>query len=136
MRACQADPTPAGVREAAIFVVLYVGGARHSELAGLDIGDWTPEPPALRVCHRKSHKERLVPLMGSAAALEDWWALRCDRSGGLFLAISRYGKIVSTGMTRHAIYNVPSKREAGAGGQSSAGTTSVRPSPATSSTPG
>jgi len=37
--ACAADPTPAGTRDAAIFAVLYIGGIRRSELAGLDVAD-------------------------------------------------------------------------------------------------
>ncbi len=57
--ACTADRTPAGVRDAAIFAVLYIGGIRRSELAGLAVTDWTPEPPTLRVRHGKGDKERL-----------------------------------------------------------------------------
>ncbi|HSH82382.1 MAG TPA: tyrosine-type recombinase/integrase, partial [Herpetosiphonaceae bacterium] len=58
VRTCAADPTPAGTRDAAIFAVLYIGGVRRSELAGLDLADWTPEPPTLRVRHGKGDKER------------------------------------------------------------------------------
>ncbi len=116
VRACAADPTPAGVRDAAIFAVLYIGGVRRSELAGLDLADWTPDPPTLRVRHGKGDKERLVPLVGGAAdALTDWLALRGDRPGGLFLPITRHGKIAGERMTSHAIYNVLAKRQAEAG---------------------
>ena len=80
--ACAADPTPAGTRDAAIFAVLYIGGIRRSELAGLDLADWTPTPPTLRIRHGKGDKERLVPLVGAAAAaLDDWLAVRGDRTG-------------------------------------------------------
>jgi len=114
--ACTADRTPAGVRDAAIFAVLYIGGIRRSELAGLDVADWTPAPPTLRIRHGKGDKERLVPLVGAAArALDDWLRVRGDRPGGLFLAITRHRTIVGTGMTSHAVYNVLAKRQREAG---------------------
>ncbi len=59
--------TPTGTHDAAIFAVLYIGGIRRSELAGLALTDWTPAPPTLRVRHGKGDKERLVPLVGGAA---------------------------------------------------------------------
>ncbi len=114
--ACAADPTPAGVRDAAIFAVLYIGGIRRSELAGLDVADWTPDPPTLRIRHGKGDKERLVPLVGTAArALDAWLALRGARPGGLFLAITRHRTIVGTGLTSHAVYNILAKRQREAG---------------------
>lgn len=80
--ACAADPTPAGTRDAAIFAVLYIGGIRRSELAGLALTDWTSAPPTLRIRHGKGDKERLVPLVAAAAAaLDDWLAVRGDRAG-------------------------------------------------------
>ena len=74
------------------------------------MADWTTEPPTLRVRHGKGDKERLVPLVGTAArALDDWLAARGDRPSGLFLAITRHHTIVGTGMTSHAVYNVLAK---------------------------
>jgi len=114
--ACAADPTPAGVRDAAIFAVLYIGGIRRSELAGLDVADWTPEPPTLRIRHGKGDKERLVPLVGAAArALDAWLAVRGARPGGLFLAVTRHHTIVGSGMISHAVYNILAKRQREAG---------------------
>lgn len=114
--ACAADPTPAGTRDAAIFAVLYIGGIRRSELAGLDLTDWTPAPPTLRVRHGKGDKERLVPLVGAAAAaLDDWVRVRGERPGGLFVAITRHHRLVGSGLTSHAVYNVLRKRQLEAG---------------------
>ncbi len=109
-------PTPAGTRDAAIFAVLYIGGTRRSELADLEVSDWTPVPMTLRIRHGKGDKERLVPLVGAMAqALDSGVVVRGDRPGGLFLAITRHHTIVGTGMTSHAVYNVLAKRQRRAG---------------------
>ena len=54
-----------GRRDQAILEVLYGGGIRVSELAGLDTGDWDPHSNLIRVLG-KGRKERIVPL-GSKA---------------------------------------------------------------------
>ncbi len=80
------------------------------------MADWTPAPPTLRIRHGKGDKERLVPLVGAAAAaLDAWLTARGDRPGGLFLAITRHRTIVGTGMTSHAVYNILAKRRRAAG---------------------
>jgi integrase len=41
--------------------------------------------------------------------------VRGDRPGGLFLAITRHQRIVGTGLTSHAVYNILHKRRREAG---------------------
>ena len=116
VRACAVDPSPAGARDAAIFAALYIGGVRRSELAGLELGDYIPEPPALRVRAGKGNKAREVPLTASAAAvLADWLAVRGDRPGGLFLPINKGGRLAGERMSSRAIYTVLDKRRRQAG---------------------
>ncbi len=116
VRACLADRTPAGIRDAALLAVLYVGGVRRSELADLDLADWTPAPPTLRVRHGKGDKERLVPLAGGAArAVAAWVALRGERAGGLFLPVTQKGVITGDRLSSNAIYKVLRKRLGQAG---------------------
>ncbi len=111
VRACLADHSPAGTRDAALLAVLYVGGVRRSELADLDLADWMPEPPTLRVRHGKGDKERLVPLAGGAArAVAVWVAARGDRPGGLFLPVAQGGRIAGARLSSNAIYKVLRKR--------------------------
>jgi len=111
VRACLADHTPAGVRDAALLAVLYVGGVRRSELADLDLADWTPAPPTLRVRHGKGDQERLVPLAGGAArAVAAWVGVRGDRPGGLFLPVAQGGRIAGARLSSNAIYKVLRKR--------------------------
>ena len=110
VRACTADPTPAGARDAAILAILYVGGVRRSELASLDLVDWSADPPALRV-RGKGDKERLVPLAGGAtAAVIAWLRIRGDRPGGLFLPINKGGRLGGARLSDHAVYAVLRKR--------------------------
>ena len=56
--ACAADPAPAGRRDAAILALLYAGGVRRNELAGLTLADYDPAAPALLVRRAKGRKER------------------------------------------------------------------------------
>ncbi len=91
-RGLRGERLPAGARDAAIFAALYIGGVRRSELASLDLTDYVPEPPALRVRAGKGNKAREVPLTASAVAvLADWLAVRGDRPGGLFVPTTKGG---------------------------------------------
>jgi site-specific recombinase XerD len=48
-----------GVRDAAMLALLYVGGLRRTELAGLRLSDYDPETRTLRL-RGKGNKERQV----------------------------------------------------------------------------
>ncbi len=134
--ACQEDDTPAGVRDAAILAVLYVGGLRRAEVAALALADYTRRPPTLRIRAGKGNKERLVPLTAdAAAALDAWLALRGDGAGYLFVPINKGGRVGGNeasptdrrgrrrqaypvgdvGLTPQAIYGTLTKRAGEAG---------------------
>ena len=136
VQACQEDETPAGVRDAAILAVLYIGGLRRAELAALTCADYTRTPPTLHIRSGKGNKERLVPLTASAAdALDAWLALRGGRAGYLFVPINRGGRVGGNaasptdrrgrgrraqpvgdvGLSAQAIYGVLARRAAEAG---------------------
>jgi len=136
VQVCQEDDTPAGVRDAALLAVLYIGGLRRAELAALTLADYTRRPPTLHIQHGKGNKERLVPLTASAAAaLDAWLALRGDRTGSLFVPINKGGRVGGNeasptdrrgrrrparavgdvGLTPQAIYGVLTKRARDAG---------------------
>src|SRR5450759_881073 len=61
IRACNDDPTPAGLRDAAIFAVAHQTGARRAELASASIAALTraPDMAELRVTG-KGNKERML----------------------------------------------------------------------------
>ena len=115
VRACVEDRSPAGIRDAAILAVLYIGGVRRAELAGLDLADYDPAPPTLRVLG-KGDKERLVPLVGGAArAVADWLVVRGDHPGGLFLPLNKGGRVVGERIGGQAVYDILKKRLGQAG---------------------
>ncbi len=60
--------TPAGLRDQTILEILYGCGLRVSELCGLDYANLLMDDDLLRV-RGKGNKERLVPLLGSAASM-------------------------------------------------------------------
>lgn len=115
MRACAADDSPAGVRDAALIALDWVTGARRSELAGLQLADFRPtgeDEGDIIIRHGKGDKSRPVYVFnGAARALADWLALRGSESGPLFYAINKGGAIArGHGMSDEALAKMLAKR--------------------------
>lgn len=111
---CKADPTPAGVRDAALFAVMYAG-LRRAEVAGLRLADWFPGDGRL-VVRGKGRKERAAFLPARAgAALAAWVNLRGFGDGPLFTRIGKSGAISSAGISAQAVYVILAKRAESAG---------------------
>src|SRR5215216_6403660 len=84
-----------GVRDAAMLALLYVGGLRRTELAGLRLSDYDPQVRALRI-RGKGNKERQVYAEGGAdLLLSAWLELRGegDPAGPLFLPVRKDGLV-------------------------------------------
>jgi len=113
LEACAADPSVAGLRDAALIAVLYATGLRRGELAALHLADYSPAQRALTVRQGKGRKERLVPVSrGAAAALEDWIAARGPAPGLLFLPINKGGVIGTATLSTQAVYKALTRRAA------------------------
>lgn len=84
-----------GVRDAAMLALLYVGGLRRAELAGLKLSDYDPETRTVRV-RGKGNKERRVYAEGGADLLLAGWL---DARGEgepddpLFLPVRKDGEV-------------------------------------------
>ena len=116
LRACAADPSPAGPRDAAILGLGMLAGLRRAEIAGLQMADYDPTHARLRVVAGKGNKTRIVPVAtGLAAALGDWLASRGGTDGPLFAPVRKDGTVQPGGITPAAIYKVLEKRAAEAG---------------------
>jgi integrase len=112
--ACQGDQTAAGVRDAAIIGVLTLG-LRRGEVVALDVADYDAGAGTLKV-RGKRRKERLVPVAGGVAdAVDDWLALRGEKSGALFLPVRKGGHVQSGRLNNQAVYDVLARRAEQAG---------------------
>jgi len=115
MQACENDKTSAGVRDAAIIAVMYVGGLRREEVTTLDISDYDHDTGKM-IIRGKRQKERTAYLQnGAGRAIEDWLNIRGTIEGALFNPINKGGKVTTRRLTNQAIYNMLKKRAEEAG---------------------
>lgn len=110
------DGSKAGVRDACLIIVGYIGGFRRAELAALQLADYDKEASTLIVRSGKGNKERVVPLADSACeVLNDWLEIRGPWSGPLFTHIAKGDHVTLDGMTPQAVYYILSQRAEQAG---------------------
>jgi site-specific recombinase XerD len=112
--ACSVDETPAGVRDAAILALAYSGGLRRSEIASIQVSDFDAADCKLTVTG-KGNKSRTLYVDAACDVLREWLEIRGDQPGPLFVRILKSGKILDSGMTSQAVYNVMQKRANEAG---------------------
>ncbi|MDP9374649.1 MAG: site-specific integrase [Chloroflexota bacterium] len=114
--ACAQDHSAAGGRDQAILAAMYAGGMRAGELSALELGDWTAEPPGLRVRVGRGHALRTV-LLGprGADAVAGWVALRGSAPGRLFLPVSKGGAIAAERLRGGGVRTMLRKRAEDAG---------------------
>ena len=95
---------------------LYATGMRTTELVALEPGDWTHEPPSLRIRSGRSRKERTA-LLGTrvADAVAGWAATRGGVPGRLFLPLNRGGLVAGERMTSGGVHGIVRKRSEQAG---------------------
>jgi integrase/recombinase XerC len=86
-----------GLRDRAMFEVLYGGGLRVSEVVGLQVGDLDPTEGLVRV-RGKGRRERLCPIGRMAADwLSRWLAIRKPKKlGEPAVFLNRFGTRLST----------------------------------------
>lgn len=120
MAVCTADPSPAGVRDAAIVALLRVAGLRRAEVAGLDLAAYDRQAERLTVTGKRN-KTRAIPIEdpGARGALADWLHVRGMAAGPLFTRIDRVAggghAVTPDGLTDQAIYYILDERRQQAG---------------------
>lgn len=118
--ACDADPSPAGTRDAAVVAVLYSTGCRRAEIAALRLGDYDRRERALNVIGKRD-KQRIVHLNTQAdARLHAWLRVRGGTPGALFCPVSTAGRLrirsgAPAAMSGQAIAQLLSRRLDAAG---------------------
>jgi integrase len=114
--ACARDCSSAGIRDLAVLSAMYAGGMRASELVSLELGDWAPEPPGLRVRVGRGYALRTVLLGPRAAdAVAGWVAIRGGTPGRLFLPLNKGGGIAGERLTGSGVRAMLGKRAEDAG---------------------
>lgn len=113
---CEADKSPAGLRDAALLGILYGCGLRRSELVALDVGDYRARDGAVLVQSGKGNKARTsYASQGSKAAVEAWVRVRGNTPGPLFCPVNKAGKISTRRLSDQAVRKILLKRAKEAG---------------------
>lgn len=113
---CRADKRPAGVRDAALFAVLYTAGLRRAEVVALDLRDYDPADGALTIRQGKGRKDRVTYLPSAARPLLDAWiALRGPAPGALFWRIRKGGHLVPGQLDETSVLYILQQRAKQAG---------------------
>src|SRR5918994_6822564 len=79
--ACAAEANDArmrarGVRDAAMLALLYVGGLRRTELAGLKLSDYDPVERTVRIRGKGNKERRGYPPRGAGLPLAGWLGVK------------------------------------------------------------
>ena len=108
---CDADRSPAGIRDSALIAVAYSAGPRRAELVGLDLADYDANTGGLTIREGKGRKDRTTYVeSGAAARLAAWLALRGPEPGPMFYPLTKAGAVVRRRMTAAAFYAVLTRR--------------------------
>jgi site-specific recombinase XerD len=98
--------TPGGSRNACLLGILYGGGLRRMEAAGLTLEQYDTSNGSLKVLG-KGNKQRLVPLPpGAQNAVSVWLSFRGPEPGPLLCPVLKSGQIVYRHVTGQAILEI------------------------------
>ncbi|MGC3003702.1 tyrosine-type recombinase/integrase [Streptomyces sp. G35A] len=113
--ACEAAPSPAGLRDAAMIALLAGCGLRRAEIVGVDIEHIDMADQSLRVLG-KGNKERVAFVPQNVwQRLQRWLAELGAASGPAFRRIRREDKVTSERLTSQAVYHILKERQIQAG---------------------
>jgi len=110
------DDSPAGIRDRALFAVLYSSGGRVSAVVGVDLADYDPTTGDIlfrRVKRDKQQRDQLP--LGARDAIAAWLALRGAAPGALFCPVIAGGAVKLRRLDRRSVHAAIQRRCAQAG---------------------
>jgi site-specific recombinase XerD len=112
-RAC--DSSSLGLRHRAMLAMLFAGGLRRTEVAGVGLGDIDPSARSVLVRRGKGGHSRLVPLGSAWEEVERWLKVRGDNPGPVLLAFTPKREMTRRGLGPSGIYKALRGLGAGVG---------------------
>jgi len=109
-KGCQADPTTAGVRDAAILGLLYGIGLRRSELVQLDVADFDSRDGVLTIRGKGNQARTAYVVEEARTVLERWLRVRGIAPGPMFFPVTKSGHLVLKRLTCEGIAQILMKR--------------------------
>jgi integrase/recombinase XerD len=111
MVACEDDQSPAGCRDAAIIGLLYTGGLRRFEVAGLRVEQLDIDEGEITLIGKGNKQRKTWPDAGTWTAIKEWLGHRGNHDGPLIQPVNKSGKIVASGcISNQSIYDAVVKR--------------------------
>jgi len=101
------DRSPHGIRDFALFALMFLSAARRAEVVALTLDDLDLRAPSVTIRHGKGGRNRTVYLHHDIRRpMRRWLALRGDAPGALMVPLGRSGRLPSTlrPMTTQAVY--------------------------------
>jgi site-specific recombinase XerD len=109
-RGCQADPTTAGIRDAAILGLLYGIGLRRSELVRLDVADFDSGDGVLTIKGKGRQARSVYVVEETRTVLDRWLRVRGIVTGPMFFPLTKSGHLVPKRLTCEGIAQILTKR--------------------------
>lgn len=116
VRACQRETGAAGVRDAAMILLMALAGLRRAEVIGLTLAELDRRRGLVVVGDGKGRRQRELALPGQVRrALSLWFEVRGRSPGPLFCPITIYGCLPARALSSQRLYAVVVQRALEAG---------------------
>lgn len=113
IRTCAKDPTPAGIRDAAMIALAAKTGARREEIVSIELANirQVEDGAEIKIIGKGDKERTLFVDAGAWRQLQDWLAIRGTEGSFLFCPINKGGRMnTSKGITTTSAHEMFVKR--------------------------
>jgi integrase len=110
LTACLNDPSPAGIRDAAMISVFQSTGMRREEVARARRTDYDPGERGLTIVGKGGVSREVFLHPVAAVYLGQWLSITEEIRGALFCPVDRWGNVLARHMSKEAVANALVKR--------------------------